>query len=67
MTQKDEEIEKEIEKNDGHFDDFSGKNCDDCTGWTAGEPRCDCGNRRTCWECDQDQDGNLHVWPEAYS
>jgi hypothetical protein len=28
-------------------DDF----CDDCNGWDGSSRRCDCGNRRVCWEC----------------
>jgi hypothetical protein len=33
--------------------DFSGKNCDDCSGWD-GSGRCNCGNRRVMWENDEE-------------
>jgi hypothetical protein len=34
---------------------FDGQNCDDyggedCAGWDGESGRCDCGNRRVCWE-----------------
>jgi len=31
--------------------DFSGQNCEDeCDGWNPADRRCQCGNRRVCWD-----------------
>lgn len=62
----DKAIEKEIQESLGHYEDFDGKNCDDCSGWTVGEHRCDCGNRRICWGHNILEDGTILVFPEAY-
>lgn len=54
-----------------HVEDFSGKNCNDidereCGGWNIVDRRCDCGNRRVCWETQQDSDGMWYAYAEAY-
>ena len=67
---REEAIEEEIKNSGGHYSEFYGMNCNDyddiCTGWTVGERRCDCGNRRVTWESHQFKDGSWHVFPEAY-
>lgn len=73
---RDEAIDKEIKNSGGHYERVDGMNCDDvskdwndgnpCTGWTVGEHRCDCGNRRITWGSHQYADGSWDVWPEAY-
>lgn len=57
---------KKAESENFHFEEFSGKNCDDCTGWTVGSHRCDCGNRRMTWGSSFNDNGTVEVWPEAY-
>jgi len=47
------------------YDDFAGKNCEDCPGWSKGNHRCDCGNRRVSFSSDGDFE-NMSVYPEAY-
>ena len=44
-----EDETKKLSEDDGYFD-FSGQNCDDCPGWDGESNRCECGNRRVCWE-----------------
>ena len=68
---RDEAIQHEIDNGASHYEEFDGKNCNDlddnyCSGWTVGEHRCDCGNRRMTWGSHQYPDGSWHVWPEAY-
>jgi hypothetical protein len=69
-------IQEEIQNGPSHYESFDGMNCHDvnddwnegkkCTGWTVGEHRCDCGNRRMTWGGHQNTDGSWDVWPEAY-
>lgn len=47
------------------YEDFSGKNCEDCSGWTKGNHRCDCGNRRVSFSSYGDFE-SMTVYPEAY-
>lgn len=61
-----EAIDEEIKNSHGHYEEFVGKNCDDCAGWTVGEHRCDCGNRRMTWDYSKNADGTYYVWPCAY-
>ena len=48
--------------------DFSGNNCNDyedrgCKGWDGIDKRCECGNRRVCWQYDNEDDV---LYAEAY-
>lgn len=46
-------FELEVTRREAEADgpiDFSGDdNCEDCSGWTPGDRRCECGNRRVGW------------------
>lgn len=58
-----------LKNHDHHVDHFVGQNCFDhghCSGWTVGEHRCDCGNRRILLNYQIQKDGTLSIWPEAY-
>lgn len=48
--------------------DFDGQNCDGpCSGWTPGEHRCDCGNRRVGWCTTFGHSFETpSIYPEAY-
>lgn len=65
-------IKEWLESNDGgHTEDFSGKNCDDfednvCGGWTYGDRRCECGNRRVYLATYKNSDGDWYAYPEAW-
>ena len=43
--------------------DFEGKNCDECPGWDGISRRCECGNRRVCWQLSYYGD---YVYGEAW-
>lgn len=46
--------------------EFNGQNCEDhCLGWDGDSRRCDCGNRRVCWEYNGDFD-DMYVYGDAY-
>ena len=51
-----EAIEAAKAQLDGSLIEFDGQNCDDCAGWDGQDRqdrqdrRCECGNRRVCWE-----------------
>ncbi len=60
-----EECERR-DKGDGPID-FDGQNCDECDGWTPGNRRCDCGNRRVSWsECYGHSFKDPQIYAEAY-
>lgn len=59
-------IKDYIEEYGEYYQDFSGKNCDECPGWSIHERRCDCGNSRVDWATDEKHDGTINVWPEAW-
>lgn len=56
------------------FLEFNGMNCNDwleedqpeCPGWDGQSRRCECGNRRVCWEIEKDSDGKKHAVATAY-
>ncbi len=55
----------------GYTEDFSGKNCNDfedtiCGGWTYGNRRCECGNRRVYLHTEKDENGQWSAWAEAW-
>lgn len=55
----------------GYTEEFSGKNCDDfennnCSGWTYGDGRCECGNRRVYLATSKHQDGEWYAYAEAW-
>lgn len=47
--------------------DFEGKNCEDenCE-WDGIDRRCNCGNRRVCWENDSFTKGKFFLVARAY-
>lgn len=50
---------------------FIGQNCSennqDCRGWDGSSKRCDCGNRRVCWEPEHDHSfKHPHIVAQAY-
>lgn len=59
---------------DGWQDEFEGMNCNDyleddqpyCGGWDGKSRRCECGNRRVYWHCEQQDDKEWWCWAEAY-
>lgn len=67
-----EEYQKLIkEKMSGRdFIEFNGWNCHDigtpendaCRGWDGESRRCDCGNRRVCWESDDEETVYAQAW-----
>jgi hypothetical protein len=49
-----------------HFDEFDGMNCENCSGWTVGEHRCDCGNRRVDLVVEGNYVTGYYALAEAY-
>jgi hypothetical protein len=53
---------------------FDGMNCNDykeddeieCDGWDGASRRCDCGNRRVCWDFEKNPDGKFYAVARAY-
>lgn len=43
------ELEVNRRDTDEPIDFIGDDNCEDCSGWVPGEPRCECGNRRVSW------------------
>jgi hypothetical protein len=57
--EKIEQIKKKI-KESGCKLSFNGDDsCEDCEGWDGESNRCECGNRRVCWESDGDFENPL--------
>lgn len=49
------------------FVHFAGDDsCEDCQGWNGYSRRCDCGNRRVCWEWGEHRDGEFYLYAEAH-
>lgn len=60
--------EEALEYAKAHHDgSFDGQNCDDelCE-WDGEDRRCNCGNRRVCWENDAFQQGKFFLVARAY-
>jgi hypothetical protein len=71
-TRRRQEIFKDTENKWGAFATFGGQGyCEDCDGWDMVSRRCQCGNRRVCWEVDKIIDfrnpaAAYYVYAEAY-
>lgn len=54
--------------------EFNGQNCEDsdmdggksCDGWDGNDRRCECGNRRVCWDFSEYPKGVWSFYAEAY-
>ena len=59
-------------KDSGWQDEFVGMNCNDwlegseCWGWDGESRRCECGNRRVDWTCEEQKDGTWVCYAEAW-
>jgi hypothetical protein len=55
-----------VEFNGWNCHDVGVEHCDACRGWDGESHRCDCGNRRVCWEVQRAVDGGFYAYAEAY-
>jgi len=62
------EIKKCNEEIGDGYISFSGQNCEDeCAGWNPSDRRCECGNRRVCWNEGYSSDfRNMEIYAEAW-